>query len=113
MGYEIKLDWGSERMSHYFIIINYDKKTLYDTSVLISDLLDIDLDEYNEKVINEVVKNKNYSIYRGSSSGRRLYKDLTFEADKEEEVYIERFKDVFVKELTLLSLGGEDGNKNF
>lgn len=104
MGYEVKLDWECEHISHYFIIVNYDNKTFYDTSVIILDLLDIDLNEYNEKVINEVIKSKNYSIYNGASLGKRLYKDLTFKSDKEEEIYIERFKDTFVKELTLLSM---------
>lgn len=103
--YKIKLDHGSETSFFYFVIVDYTKKMTYDTSMVISDLLEVDLDEYNKRVINDVIKNKYYSIYDGSSTGRRLYRDLTFSAIEENETYIERLKEVFCKELTSLSIG--------
>lgn len=105
MDYEVKMDWVSESMYSYFIIVNYVNKTLYDTSARISDIFDIDLEEYNKKLINEVIKSDHYEIYDGSSKGRRLYKDLTFKAFGEDKVYIERFKEVFCKELIMLAMG--------
>lgn len=71
------------------------------TSRSISELFNINVDLYNQLVVDKVVKHKNYVI-------DKFEKDLTFKHNNiSKNTYIERFKNTFINELTLLSLGGE------
>lgn len=84
---------------NYFIIsINNDD---YYSSESISELLNLDLDLYNNLLINKVVKHPSYAIGGGT------HKDLEFNSNSiSRETYINRFKEAFSDQLILLTLGG-------
>lgn len=86
----------------------------YYTSYEISKQLGLNVNLYNKILVEQVIKHKIYSKNEEAQLVSLMH-DLSFSLNKvKPEVYIERFKDVFAKELTLLSLGGEwFGNKNF
>lgn len=70
------------------------------TSRSISNLFDLDLDTYNKILIDKVIQHNFYDL-------DKFDKDLTFSHnDIPKEIYIERFKDTFNKELIMLALGG-------
>ena len=76
------------------------------TSRSISELFNINVDLNNQLVVDKVVKHKNYYIYR-------LSKDIEFDlCNVSKEIYIERFKNIFTEQLTLLTLGGIHSNEN-
>lgn len=80
---------------------------LYDTSKNIAKSFDISLDEYNHIVIDKVIGHTNYTIrHNVVSEHSDIYCDLMFEAKKSKEFYIDKFKEVFAPQLTLLTIEG-------
>lgn len=81
----------------YFEIINNDD--VYSTSKEISKAFNLDVDVYNSILANKVIQHKQYNyIY--------IYEDLVFYLNNiSMKTYINRFKNTFIKELTLLALG--------
>lgn len=83
----------------YFEIIS--KKSILNSSGEIADFLNLDVDIYNNLLIDKVIRHDKYSI---DPDGRDLVfclKNVSI------EIYIERFKETFINELTLATLGGE------
>lgn len=82
------------------------------TSGSISKLLNLDIITYNNALIKYVIQHNKYESnlfldYFVPNTSNKNDKDITFHLnDVSEEVYLERFKNTFNKELTLLSLGG-------
>lgn len=71
------------------------------TSKMISNLLNLNLTTYNRLLIEKVIKHEDFAI-------DQYTKDVSFMINNiPKETYIERFKDIFIKEITLLTLGGE------
>lgn len=86
----------------YFEIAN-DGKLLSDSQE-ISNLLNLDVDVYIELLAKNVIKHNNYKTYNYNCTE----KDILFKLnDIPKETYVERFKDAFTNQLTLLALGGE------
>lgn len=78
---------------------------VYSTSEEISEILNLDLDTYNRILANKIVRHKNYVMCMNGSID--VYKDLVFDlCNIPEETYIDRFKETFTEQLTLLALGG-------
>lgn len=91
----------------YFYIIR--GKSLYNTSRGIAKLFKMDVNEYNKKLIKEVIGNNKYEI---NDEGNSLSSsDLNFVAEnispEENKIYVDRFKNAFIKELTILKIGGD------
>ena len=75
------------------------------TSKGISKLLNLDLDLYNKLLVEKVIKHNHYVK-------SKYHNDFEFDlCNTPEEIYIERFKETFINQLTLLTLGGES-NEN-
>lgn len=69
------------------------------TSSSISRLFNIPLEVYNNLLINKVIKHDLYEIH--------TFNDITFDlCDISKEIYLNRFKETFSDQLTLLILGG-------
>lgn len=78
----------------------------YVSSSEIAKLLNLDVDEYNEILINKVVKHKQYRILK--SNDLISSQDLTFDPlETCKEIYINRFKEAFAAQLMVLKLTGE------
>lgn len=87
-----------------FLIIN--RRQFFLTSPTISKLLNISLEEYENRVINNVIKHKNTEVIFASDFNKR---NVAFkEDDVPEENYVDRFKEEFAEELTLIVLGGDE-----
>lgn len=70
------------------------------TSRGFSILLNIDIDLFNNLLITKVIKHSSYTMYKN-------HKDVEFILnDTPEETCINRFKEIFINELTLLAIGG-------
>ena len=70
------------------------------TSKGISKLLNLDTDLYNKLLVEKVIKHDHYTK-------SDYYNDYEFDLyNTPEEVYVERFKETFLNELTTLVLGG-------
>lgn len=98
---------NTTRYCYFYIIYN---KSVYNTSKRIAKLLNINVDEYNMKLITKVICNSEYKINDdGHSVSSR---DLNFIAEsispEEKKVYVEKFKKAFIKELSLLRIGGKE-----
>lgn len=66
----------------------------------IASFLNLNTDTYNNILIEKVIKHNDYTISNKN-------KDLIFKhLNAPKETYIERFKDTFANQLTLLALGG-------
>lgn len=82
---------------NYFVLISNDK--CFSHSVDIASLLNLNVHVYNKLLIEKVIKHDNYHL--------RYDSGIFFKLNNiPKETYIERFKDTFNKELTLLALGG-------
>lgn len=84
-----------------------------DTSKAIADLFKMSVDNYNEILINKVIKHDKYRVETFTDMYKVSYvRDVTFVLNGTlESVYVNRFKEAFAPQLTLLTLGGiEDGN---
>lgn len=87
----------------YFSVI-VDEVTSFGVSEFISKAFGLNIDEYNKLLINEVIKHNDYEIEQNTYDV--FYKNVTFKKNSiPDVVYLKRFRDIFVKELTLLSLG--------
>lgn len=76
----------------------------YETSACISELFNINIDDYNKILIEKVIQ---HNLYFTNIATSQKGDDIVFKLnDISKEVYIERFKNTFNKELTLLILGG-------
>lgn len=79
--------------------------TYYDDSEHISEMFGLNIDEYNKILIEKVIQHDHYRIEENFNN--ILYKDVTFKKNGIcDTIYLERFKEVFSKELVLLQLGG-------
>lgn len=81
---------------------------LYINSLKISNLLNLDTNLYNKLLIEKVIQHDNYkeSTFK---SGTIIFKDVSFKLqDTSTKTYLNRFKEAFSKELTLLTLGGAE-----
>ena len=77
----------------------------YSTSEEISKIFNLDIDVYNRILANKVVRHKNYTMCLNGNID--AYKDLVFDlCNIPKETYIDRFKETFTEQLTLLALGG-------
>lgn len=88
----------------YFSIISdfKDGKIVRNTSELISKALGLDIIHYDEILINKVIQHKHYRIENNEIFGKG---DVFFyDEGLRKEVYVERFKEVFLEELTVLAL---------
>lgn len=84
-----------------FEVVNNGK--LLSNSEKISNMLDLDVDTYTNLLIEKVIQHNNYKTYTYNCSE----KDTLFKLnDILKETYVERFKDAFADQLTLLALGG-------
>lgn len=91
----------------YFEVVS--SKSVCSTSNNIANLFNLDVDKYNDLLINEVIKHSNYKTNRSVNSFvfNTSTIDIVFHLnDVPKEIYIERFKETFFNELTLLTLGG-------
>lgn len=79
--------------------------TLYDTSKSIADAFCMDIDEYNNIIINKIIAPAKYTI-RNSKINKGFYshKDLAFTMEKSRQFYIDKFKEVFAPQLMLLTI---------
>lgn len=83
------------------------------TSYEISKHLGLNVNTYNRILIDQIIKHKIYSVNKEAQIVS-LMNDLSFSLNKvNPDTYIERFKNVFARELMLLSLGGEWFVKNW
>ena len=86
----------------YFSIFISD--AAFYTSKNIANLFNLDIDYYNNLVIDKVIKHEDFTIDEYTN-------DLAFKHNNiSKEIYINRFKEVFADQLTLLAL---DPNQNF
>lgn len=94
--------------THNFLIST--KNRGYTTSGSIANLLNLDVDTYNDRLIREVIQHpcfKNVFAANFPFLKAKLDRNIVFYLnDVPKETYIERFKEVFVEQLTLLELGG-------
>lgn len=83
----------------YFEII-YSKELL-NLSEEIAKFFNLDVDFYNQLLIDKIIKHNKYAIDSAT-------KDLTFDLNNiSEETYLNRFEEAFIDKLTLISLGGD------
>lgn len=83
-------------------------EVVYHTSKTISKILNLDVDTYNQILIDKIIKHHNYDIIKDFCTIPNHAKNLSFNLNNvSKEVYINRFKEVFNKELILLALGSE------
>lgn len=106
-----KISLGNYHDQVYFIICKKQKgsilNTVYDTSKSISKLFDMELDEYNDLVIDKVIGSANYTIgYLNTNKESDIYHDLMFEDKKSKKFYVDKFKEVFAPQLILLTIEG-------
>lgn len=104
---KINLLTNNPKESYFSIIIN--DTTLY-TSLEIAYLLNLNVKFYNKLLIDKVIKHEHYKVENYAEfnledivSGGDLVFDLY---NTPEETYIDRFKETFTEQLTLLALGG-------
>lgn len=101
----MKIDLTEFGINRNYFCISIGNRDVY-SGKSISKLLNLDVDTFNQILIDKVVKHKNYYIYR-------LSKDIEFDlCNVSKEIYIERFKNIFTEQLTLLTLGGIHSNEN-
>lgn len=105
----VKINLQCLRGSIYNFLIATENRG-YTTSSSIANLFNLNLDTYNEILVKEVIKHpcfESRNFMKFPFLGVESNKDIVFYLnDIDEEVYIERFKNVFAKQLTLLKLGG-------
>lgn len=78
----------------------------YSVCRTISELLEMPLEDYTDKLVKEVIIHSNYKIETYTFGGEISF-DITFDLyDTPRETYVERFKNVFATQLTTLALGG-------
>lgn len=101
---------------HYFVIMMdvNEGKIVRNTSRAISETLGLGIEKYNKILIEKVIRHDNYRIEEDDDFGEC---DLFFYSEGvSKEIYIERFKEVFLKELTTFALNyqllGDDSNGN-
>ena len=93
---KIEIEMTIKKHCYFCITDNFSAAT----SKEFADLFNLDTNTYNKLLTDKVIKHSNYTI--------DVYnKDLMFDLNNiSKEIYIERFKDTFSNELTLLALGG-------
>lgn len=95
--------YPSGKNKYYFAVILNEDNFLC-TSKQIANFLSLPVKTYNQLVIDKVIKHDGYRIV-GKNYANGF--DLDFERrDCEKSVYVERFKQTFLEELTLALLGG-------
>lgn len=101
----MKLDLiDMEGESYFSLTIN--EVTSYGASELISQALGLNIDKYNEILIEKVIQHEDYRVEENIYD--ILYKDVTFKKNLiPNSVYLKRFKEAFHKELILFQFGGE------
>lgn len=88
-----------------FFEITTEESVFYSSSA-ITNLLNLDLIKYNKLLIEKVIRHEDFIV-------DQYTKDVSFMLNNiSKKTYIERFKNTFVKELTLISLGGVHSNDN-
>ena len=94
-----------EGKQRFFIINN---KQFLLTTPDISKCFNISLEEYENRIINNVVRHRDVEVTFASDFSRRnvAYKENNIS----EEVYVERYKEEFAKELILLMLSEKEMN---
>lgn len=94
--------------THNFLIST--KNRGYTTSGSIANLLSLDVDTYNDKLIKEVIQHpcfKNVFAASFPFLKAKLDRNIVFYLnDVPKETYIERFKEAFAPQLILVSLDG-------
>lgn len=89
----------------YFEIFNDNK--LLNTSSEIAKFFNMNVDLYNKLLIDKVIQHDNYEIEHCSEHNPDNIQDLSFNLNyKPRETYLNRFKETFIDQLTLISLGG-------
>lgn len=102
---------------HYFVImvdVN-EGKIVRNTSRSISETLGLSIEKYNGILIEKVIRHDSYRIEEEDDIFGEC--DLFFYAEGvSKETYVERFKEVFLKELTTFALNyqllGDDSSGN-
>lgn len=85
----------------------YMKDKNYYTSYEISKQLGLNVNTYNKILVEQVIKHGIYSLNKEAQI-ISLINDLSFSLNKvKPDIYIERFKNTFARELMLFSLGGD------
>lgn len=104
-------------LQEYYCFWITDGMSEHYTSFGISNLFNMNIDEFNKIVINEVIKHSNYLIV--DKKDEFFDKDLIFnlEDDEGEEVllerYMERFKETFAPQLMLIKIGGFENDRSW
>lgn len=81
-------------------------KRCYFSSSDIAKCFNISLEDYENRVVNNVIKHKDFEVTFASNPNKR---NIAFEAnDILEDTYVERFKEEFVREMISLTLSGEE-----
>lgn len=88
----------------YFFAVKTSNDS-YFSSEMISELLNLDIDEYNEILTEKVIQHENVDVNPKT-------KDLVFLRNRTtKETYIKRFKEVFAPQLMLIKMGGWENDK--
>lgn len=99
----IKIEKQYSNRAYFFISIE-GKYTIAATSFKIAKIFNLEIDTYNKILIEKVIKHDRYLIAPDNNESV-FSKDLTFELLYDSlKTYIERFKEIFAKELVLLAL---------
>lgn len=103
-------------MNFKVIVVEYDNnfmfvldtpRKIYGSSYLLSKILNVDQTEFNRILVEKVIQHDHYIITDNSTHNQYSSNDFYFKLNyTSRETYIERFKNTFNKELTLLALGG-------
>ena len=93
-------------VTHNYFSIFMNNRNIY-TSKSISKLFNLDIDTFNKLLVDKVIQHDNYIIESHPVVEPERVKDLLFRLnDVPKEIYIERFKETFTNQLTLIILGG-------
>lgn len=97
---ELEKQFSSSKAYFYITI---DKNVIAATSFKISKHFGLDIDIYNDILAKKVIQHGDFLISPGN--GSVFSKDIAFALHNiSAETYVERFKEVFCKELTMLAL---------
>ena len=88
-----------------YFLISIDDDNYLCTSEQIAKFLNLPVQTYNQILINKVIMHEDYNVTREKCANRF---DLDFNRRGiNKSIYIERFKEAFLEELTLAYFGGE------
>lgn len=104
---KIKLGTVDAKSNAYYYFIVIFNRVLYNTSNEVARLLNIGVEEYNERLITKVIPGRKYKIIKEDpTSCGDLNFIIEYTNSDDKQAYVEQFKNEFAKELTALILGG-------